>query len=113
MSQPRPLFGVQVVIVLRRGRLEHRRAEVRRVLERLGEGVVGQEAEAVGIAAPHVHVAGVIPALRGVFEQIDGADRKCRADHGHIGGKDGVGDEADLGMRTARLNQARARAAHC
>ena len=41
----RSLFRIQVVVVLRSGRLEHWRTEVRGIFKRLGEGVVRQEAE--------------------------------------------------------------------
>jgi len=42
----------------------------------LGEGIVGQKAEPMRIAAADIHVTRVVPTLRGVFQQIDGADRK-------------------------------------
>src|SRR5882762_6808138 len=72
----RALFGVQIPIVLRDGRFVHRRTEVRRVGQILGEGIVGQKAEPMRIAAADIHVTRVVPTLRGVFQQIDGADRE-------------------------------------
>ena len=95
----RALFGVEVVVVLRNGGFEHGRAEVRSVLESLGEGVVGQEAEAVRVAAAHVDVAGVVPALRGVFEQVDGAHREASwlDDRRRSAGRRCLANEADLG----------------
>src|ERR1700737_605604 len=72
----RTLFGVQISVVLWDGRFVHRRTEVRRVGQILGEGDVGQETKPMRIAAPDIHVARVVPTLRGVFQQIDSADRE-------------------------------------
>src|SRR6267142_6444583 len=73
---PRALFKVQIPIVLRDGGFVHGRTEVRRVGQILGEGIVGQKAEPMRIAAADIHVTRVVPTLRGVFQQIDGADRE-------------------------------------
>ena len=72
----RAFFGVQIPIVLWDGRFVHRRTEVRRIGQILSQGVVGQKAEPVRITAPHIHVARVVPTLRRVLQQIDGADRE-------------------------------------
>src|SRR5258708_21807857 len=72
----RAFFGVQIPVVLWDGRFVHRRTEVRRVGQILGEGIVGQKAEPIRIAAADIHVTRVVPTLRGVFQQIDGADRE-------------------------------------
>src|SRR5947209_4070866 len=58
-------------------------------------------------AAPHVHVAGVVPALGRVLQQVHGADRECRTGHVHAGWKCRVLDEADFGKRAAWLDQSR------
>ncbi len=103
-------LSIQVVVVLRSSRLEHGRAEIRRVLERLSERVVGEKAQAVGVTAAHIHVPRVVPALRCVLKQVDGADRKRSVEGWRFsdGGRKGaVGDEADPRMRTARLNEPR------
>src|SRR6266851_648627 len=74
-------FKVQIPIVLGNRRLVHRRSEIRRVGQILGEGVVRQKAEPMRIAASDIHVSGVVPALRGILEQINGADRESFALH--------------------------------
>src|SRR5258708_2061316 len=74
-------FEVQTPIVLGNRRLVHRRSEIRRVGQILGEGVVGQKAEPMRIPAADIHVSGVVPALSGIFEQINGADRESFALH--------------------------------
>jgi len=66
----------QIAVFLRNRRLIHGRTEIRRIRQSLGERVVGQQAESVRIPLTHVHVARVVPALRGIFETIDCADRK-------------------------------------
>src|SRR5712664_809754 len=78
-------FGVQIPIVLRDGGFVHGRTEVRRVGQILGEGIVGQEAEPMRIAAADIHVTRVVPTLRGVFQQIDGADRESLTLHNGSG----------------------------
>ncbi len=90
-------FCIQIVVVLRNGRLEHRGAKVRSVLERFRERVVGEETEAVGIATARVHIACVIPALRRILEQVDGTDGEGGAGDGDAGREDGVGNKTDLG----------------
>src|SRR6267154_80432 len=77
----RAFFKVHIPIVLGNRRLVHRRSEVRRVGQILGEGVVGQKAKPMRIAAADIHVSGVVPALRGILEQINGADRESFALH--------------------------------
>ncbi len=75
----RPFFGVEVQVVLRDGRFVHGRAKVRRIGQVLGIGIVGQKAQAVRIATSQVNVARVVPALRCVLQQVDGADRESLA----------------------------------
>ncbi len=74
-------FGVQIPIVLRDGGFVHGRTEVRRVGQILGEGIVGQKAEPMRIAAADIHVTRVVPTLGGVFQQIDGTDRESLTLH--------------------------------
>ena len=69
----RALFGGEVVVILWDCRLEHRRTKIWCIVECLGKRVVRQKTEAVRIAAAHIHIARVVPALRRVFEEIDGA----------------------------------------
>src|SRR5437667_9954172 len=69
----RSLLGIQIVVVLRNARLEHRRAEVRRVGEVLCIGVVGQQAETVRVPAADIDISGVMPAARAVPEDVDSA----------------------------------------
>ena len=73
---PRPFFSIQVEVVLRNRRFVHGRPEVRRVAQVLRQRVVGQKAQPVGVPASHVDVARVVPVLRAVLQQVDGADRK-------------------------------------
>src|SRR5439155_5016840 len=64
----RAFFKVQIPVVLWDGRFVHRRTEVRRVGQILGEGIVGQKAEPMRVAAANIHIARVVPTLRGVFQ---------------------------------------------
>ena len=109
MSHPGPFSASRSSLFCGDGSLEHRRTKVRGVLERFGESVIGQEAEPVCITSPDVHIAGVIPTLRGVFKLVDRADREGGAGDRDIRGEDGVIDKADSRMGTSRLDQARAR----
>src|SRR6266404_7730640 len=77
----RAFSRVQIPIVLWDGRFVHRRTKVRCVGQILGEGIVGQKAKPVRITAAHIHVAPVVPTLRRVFQQIDGADRESLTLH--------------------------------
>src|SRR5713226_9202774 len=77
----RAFFSVEIPVVLWDGRFIHRRTEVWRVGQIFGESVVGQKAEPMRIAAADIHEARVVPALRGVFQQIDGADWKSLTLH--------------------------------
>src|SRR3954451_12308506 len=70
------LLSGQVGIVLWSSRLEHRRAKVGRITEVLSKGVVGEERPPTSKPASDVNVTSFIPALRGVLEQIDAADRE-------------------------------------
>src|SRR6267142_732654 len=72
----RPFLRRQIAVVLWDRSLVHRRAEVRRISQRLGEGVVGQQAESVRVLPAHIHVSGVIPTLGGILEPIDRAHGK-------------------------------------
>ena len=105
----RSLFRRKVIVVLRNGRLEHRRTEIRCITEIFRPSVIGQESEAARVAPAHVEVSGVIPALRGVLEQIDSADgeadstigaARCRRYINHIVRKNGVRHKADAGEGT-------------
>src|SRR5438105_2378827 len=69
----RTFLRVQVAVVLGDGGLVHGRTEVWRIGQGLGICVVSEKAKAVGVLAADVHVPGVIPALRRIFEAIDGA----------------------------------------
>ena len=55
-------------------------------------------------AAADVDVAGVVPALGGVLEQVDGGDGEGVGDADDVGRQGGVGDEADLAEGSAGLN---------
>src|SRR5580765_9000212 len=103
---------LEIAVVLRNCAFVHRGAEVRGIRQILGQGVVRQETQAVGIFAAHIHVAGVIPALRGVFEQVDGADWEGLALNdsvGAAGSQDGSGYEAQSVERATRAERSRAR----
>src|SRR5437879_2894157 len=54
-------FGAEIPVVLWDGCFVHRRPEVRSVGQILGEGVVGQNAEPMRIAAADIQVARVVP----------------------------------------------------
>src|SRR6266567_6829524 len=75
----------KIGIVLRRGRLEHWRAEIWCVAEVLRKGVVREEGPAVRKTSPDVNVTGLIPALRGVFQKIDATHGKRRVGYGDVG----------------------------
>src|SRR5207245_6907432 len=87
----RAFLGGEIIIVLRNGSFEHRRAKIRSVTQVLRPCVVSEERQSVRIAATYVYVSGVIPALRRVLQEVDGAYRKtdgaARAARrrGHIG----------------------------
>src|ERR1041385_2601970 len=70
------LFGIEISVVLWDGGFVHGSAEVGSIGEILRVGVVREEAEAMRIASADIDVASVVPTLRGVFQQIDGAHRK-------------------------------------
>ena len=79
----------------------------------LRKRVIRQEAESVGILAPHVHVAGVIPTLRRVLEQVDRAHGKSLAlDNGvgiAAGRQHGAADKGKRLEGAPRSNRARSR----
>src|SRR5712692_8273655 len=77
----RAFFSVEIPVVLWDGRFIHRRTEVRRVGQIFGESVVGQKTEPMRVAAPGIYVTRVVPTLRGVFQQIDSADRESLTLH--------------------------------
>src|SRR5215831_2747471 len=105
----RTFFSCQITVVLRDGGLEHGCTKVWRVRETLGEGVVSQEGESMCITAPHVHIAGVIPALRCIFQQVDGADGENRAYRIHARRQDGAGHKTDFREWPARADRTRSR----
>src|SRR5882724_7217887 len=75
----RSFFGIEIPVVLRNRSLVHGRAKVRRIGQVLGVSVVRKKTQPVRIAAAHVRVTSVVPALRRFLQQVDGADRKCLA----------------------------------
>src|ERR1039457_2079602 len=103
----RPFLRGKVVIVLRNGGLGHGRAELGSVTQILGEGVIGQQAQPVGIPAAHVDVAGVVPTSGRVLEVVHGTDRKSAAGHLDVIRKHRAGQETGGGMRPAGLDRAR------
>src|SRR5713101_3443750 len=74
-----PFLRRQVAVVLRDRGLVHGRAEVGRVSQSFGKGVVRQEAEPVGISSANVYVGRVIPTLRRVLQPVDRAHGKSLA----------------------------------
>src|SRR5436190_14566759 len=79
-----PLLRSQIGIVLWSGRLEHRRPEVGRIAEVLGKRIVGEECPPTSKPASDVNVTSFIPALRGVLEQVDAADRERCVGNGDV-----------------------------
>src|ERR1051325_2755443 len=77
----RSLLCGQIGIILRSCRLKHRRAEVRSIAEILRVCIVREEGPVASKTAPHVDVAGLIPTLRGVLQQVDAAHGKCRVNN--------------------------------
>ncbi len=66
------------------------------------------------VATPHIDIAGVVPTLRGVFEEIDRAGRESVALIDKVGGAVGsidhtVGNEGESLERAARAQRARTR----
>ena len=68
------------------------------------------------VAAADVNVASIVVTLRGVLQQVDGADGKAylviRATRGgrgvgYVRGQNGAGDEADLWQRSSWANGSR------
>src|SRR5437763_16196068 len=70
------LLRGQIGIVLGSGRLEHRGSKVRRIAEVLCKRIVRQHGPASREASSNIYVAGFVPALRGVLQQVDAADRE-------------------------------------
>src|SRR5437016_13026638 len=71
-----PLLRGQIGIVLGSGRLEHRRSKVGRIAEVLCKRIVRQHRPAPSETASNICVAGFVPTLRGVLQQVDAADRE-------------------------------------
>src|SRR5438105_14158612 len=98
-----PFFRTQVAVVLRNRGFEHRRAKIRSIAQALGKRVVREQAEPECVAPAQIDVTGVVPALRGVREQLDGAPsganrarwaaRGRRARYRDAGRQSGVADE--------------------
>ena len=66
----------------------------------------------MGVSASDIDVAGVVSALRGVLQEVDGADRKRLALDDGVGaarGQDGAGHEGQRLKGTAWSEQAGAR----
>src|SRR4051812_31302753 len=100
---------IEVPVILRYGRLKHRRAEIGCVREVLSVCVIGENAEAACVSAPHVDISCVVPALRRVLEPVHRANRNCVADHGGSGWKNSAGQEGCNAVGTPRLSQTRTR----
>src|SRR5581483_7861261 len=77
-----PFLRCEVVVVLRNGSLKHWRAEIRSVTQIFCPCEICEQGQPVLITAPNVHIARVVPALGGIFEQIDRAYRKA-----HLAGR--------------------------
>src|SRR5205085_7602517 len=101
-----------IAVVLRDRAFVHGRAEVGRVRQVLGIGVIRQKAETAGILPANIYVTGVVPTLRRIFEQIDCADRE------RLALDDGVGaarreycvwNKTECLERTARAERAGSR----
>src|SRR5215470_3393104 len=91
----RPLLRREVIIVLWDRRLKHWRAEVGRITQVFRPRVIRQYAEPFRIAAAHIDVARVIPALGSVLKEVDGAYRKSGADYRHVGRQHSIRHKAD------------------
>src|SRR5436190_813108 len=100
-----PLLSGQVGIVLWSSRLEHRRSKVRRVTEVLRKRIVGEERPPASKPASDVNVASFIPALRGVLEQVDAADRERGAGNGDVRRQNHAGQKAQHLEGPARSNR--------
>src|SRR5215469_17650540 len=75
----RAFFSVEIIVILRNRRFIHRRPEVGRVRQVLRIRVIRQKAESIRVTAAYIDVASVVPALCGVLQQIDRANRKSLA----------------------------------
>src|SRR5438046_8081539 len=96
------------MVILRNGGLVHGGTEIRSIGEALGKRVVGKKTQAVRITAAEVDVTRVVPALRAVFEEIDGADRESQALNDSIGatrGQRSIGHEGKRFERAARAER--------
>src|SRR5579884_43214 len=82
---PGSFLRCKIAVVLWNGRLIHWRAEIGRVGQVFGKGVIRQKTETMGISAAHVHVGRVVPALCGVLQQVDRAHWKGLALEDRVG----------------------------
>src|SRR5712675_2815245 len=90
-----PLLRGQIGIVLRSGRLEHRGSKVGRIAEVLGKRIVRQHRPAASEAASNICVAGFVPTLRGVLQQVDAADREGGAGNSDVRRQNHAGQKAE------------------
>src|SRR5262245_12765178 len=75
----RTFFCSKVVIVLGDRGFEHRRAKIRSIRQILCKCVIPENGQPPLVAAANIDIAGVIPALCRVLEEIDTANRECGA----------------------------------
>src|ERR1041385_2936190 len=101
------LLRSQVGIVLGSGRLKHRRSKVGRIAEVLRKRIVRQHRPPAGEATSNVCVSRLVPALRGVLQQVDAADRERGAGHGDVRRQNHAGQKAEHLERPAWSNRSR------
>src|SRR5438128_2279269 len=111
-------LSVEGAIVLRDRRLEHGRAKIGRIAQIFRPRVVCKKSKSAGITTADVHVARVVPALRAVLQQVDGADgeadltARASARRGSVGDtrrQHRICDEADFGKGTPWAYRSRPR----
>src|SRR2546428_11273736 len=91
-----PLLGPQIGVVLRDSRFVHGRAEIGRVTQILGEGVIEQEGESIAEPPPSVNPPRVIPAPCAVLEPVDAGNGKRVAYDREAGRELGAGEKTDF-----------------
>src|ERR1700741_699985 len=99
------LFESEIRIILRRGRLEHRRTEIRSIAKILRKRVVGKERPTAAKSSAQIDVTSLIPTLRGILEQVDAAHRKRCVGDRDIGRQDHSRQEAQGLERPAWSNR--------
>src|SRR5262249_19952365 len=98
----RPFFRRQVIVILRNCGLKHRGTEVRRITQVLRPGIVSQESPTANITTANVHIAGVVPALRRVLQEVDGTDRET---DGAVGASCRGRNIRDIGRQLCPFNE--------